>query len=51
MGFLSPYAASEISPPDYFNMLWAGFSMLIAFIAFVACFELPRGESSTRLAH
>jgi cellulose synthase (UDP-forming) len=41
--FLSPYAASEISSRDYFNLLWAGLSMLIAFIAFVACFELPRG--------
>jgi cellulose synthase (UDP-forming) len=40
--FLSPYAASEISSLDYFNLLWAGISMLIAFIAFVACFELPR---------
>ncbi|ABE64837.1 glycosyl transferase, family 2 (plasmid) [Nitrobacter hamburgensis X14] len=42
--FLSPYAASEISSRDYFNLLWAGISMLIAFIAFVACFELPRGD-------
>lgn len=42
--FLSPYAASEISSPDYFNVLWAGFSMLIAFIAFVTCFELPRDD-------
>lgn len=42
--FLSPYAASEISSLDYFNLLWAGISMLIAFIAFVACFELPRGD-------
>jgi cellulose synthase (UDP-forming) len=42
--FLSPYSASEISSLDYFNLLWAGISMLIAFIAFVACFELPRGD-------
>ncbi|MGY8633854.1 glycosyltransferase [Bradyrhizobium sp. 14AA] len=42
--FVSPYAASEISPLDYFNLLWAGVAMLIAFIAFLACFELGRGE-------
>lgn len=40
--FISPYAASEISPLDFFNLLWAGIAMLIAFIAFLVCFELPR---------
>jgi cellulose synthase (UDP-forming) len=43
--FVSPYAASEISSLDYFNLLWAGIAMLIAFIAFLVCFELPRGEA------
>jgi cellulose synthase (UDP-forming) len=43
--FVSPYAASEISPLDYFNLLWAGVAMLIAFIAFLVCFELGRGET------
>ncbi|MGJ4894404.1 glycosyltransferase family 2 protein [Bradyrhizobium oligotrophicum] len=42
--FVSPNAASEISSIDYFNLLWAGIAMLIAFIAFLVCFELPRGE-------
>ncbi|WP_316180474.1 MULTISPECIES: cellulose synthase catalytic subunit [unclassified Bradyrhizobium] len=42
--FASPNAASEISSIDYFNLLWAGIAMLIAFIAFLVCFELPRGE-------
>src|SRR3979409_1041128 len=43
--FVSPYAASEISSIDFFNLLWAGIAMLIAFIAFLVCFELPRGEA------
>jgi len=43
--FVSPYAASEISPLDFFNLIWAGIAMLIAFIAFLVCFELPRGEA------
>ena len=43
--FVSPYAASEISSLDFFNLLWAGIAMLIAFIAFLVCFELPRGET------
>ena len=30
---------------DFFNLLWAGIAMLIAFIAFLVCFELPRGEA------
>ncbi len=42
--FISPTAASEISAIDYFNLLWAGIAMLIAFIAFLVCFELPRRE-------
>jgi cellulose synthase (UDP-forming) len=43
--FVSPYAAAEISSLDFFNLLWAGIAMLIAFIAFLVCFELPRGEA------
>jgi cellulose synthase (UDP-forming) len=43
--FVSPYAAGEISSLDYFNLLWAGIAMLIAFIAFLVCFELPRGDA------
>lgn len=43
--FVSPYAASEISSLDFFNLLWAGIAMLIAFVAFLVCFELPRGET------
>jgi cellulose synthase (UDP-forming) len=43
--FVSPYAASEISSLDFFNLLWAGIAMLIAFIAFLVCFELPRSET------
>ncbi|SHL43919.1 cellulose synthase (UDP-forming) [Bradyrhizobium lablabi] len=43
--FVSPYAASEISSLDFFNLLWAGIAMLIAFIAFLVCFELPRRET------
>jgi cellulose synthase (UDP-forming) len=42
--FVSPYAASEISSLDFFNLLWASIAMLIAFIGFLVCFELPRGE-------
>jgi cellulose synthase (UDP-forming) len=43
--FVSPYAASEISSIDFFNLLWAGIAMVISFIAFLVCFELPRGEA------
>jgi cellulose synthase (UDP-forming) len=43
--FVSPYAASEISSLDFFNLIWAGIATLIAFIAFLVCFELPRGEA------
>lgn len=42
--FVSPYAASEISSLDFFNLIWAGVAMLISFVAFMVCFELPRGE-------
>lgn len=42
--FVSPYAASEISSLDFFNLLWAGIAMLIAFVAFLVCFELPRSS-------
>jgi cellulose synthase (UDP-forming) len=41
---VSPTAAGEISSLDFFNLLWAGIAMLIAFIAFLVCFELPRFE-------
>src|SRR5205085_2036057 len=44
--FISPYAASEISSLDFFNLLWAAIAMLIAFITFLVCFELPRTEPS-----
>jgi cellulose synthase (UDP-forming) len=43
--FVSPYAASEISSLDFFNLLWAGIAMVIAFVAFLVCFELPRRET------
>jgi cellulose synthase (UDP-forming) len=43
--FVSPYAASEISSLDFFNLLWAGIAMVISFIAFLVCFELPRSEA------
>ena len=42
--FISPNAAGEISSLDFFNLLWAGIAMLISFIAFLVCFELPRGD-------
>ena len=42
--FVSPYAAGEISSLDFFNLIWAGVAMLVSFVAFVICFELPRGE-------
>lgn len=42
--FVSPYAASEISSLDFFNLLWAGIAMMIAFVAFLVCFELPRSS-------
>lgn len=42
--YISPYSSSEISPIDYFNLVWAGVSMLLTFVAFLICFELPREE-------
>jgi cellulose synthase (UDP-forming) len=42
--FVSPDAAGEISSLDFFNLLWAAIAMLISFVAFVVCFELPRHE-------
>jgi cellulose synthase (UDP-forming) len=44
--FVSPNAAGEISSIDFFNLVWAAIAMLIAFIAFLVCFELPRGEQT-----
>jgi cellulose synthase (UDP-forming) len=44
--YLGPYSTTEISPLDYFNVLWAGVSLLMTFIAFLVCFELPRDEVS-----
>jgi cellulose synthase (UDP-forming) len=43
--FISPDAAGEISSLDFFNLLWAAIAMLIAFIAFLVCFELPRAQA------
>jgi cellulose synthase (UDP-forming) len=48
--FVSPYAASEISPLDYFNLLWAGVAMLFTFVAFLVCFERPRGAEEFPIA-
>jgi cellulose synthase (UDP-forming) len=42
--FISPNGATEISPQDLFNLLWAGVAMLIGFVAFVICFERPRDD-------
>jgi cellulose synthase (UDP-forming) len=42
--YMSPYSATEISPLDYFNLLWAGVAMVLTFVAFLVCFELPREE-------
>lgn len=41
---ISPYAPSEISPIDMFNLLWAGVALLLSFVAFLVCFERPRFE-------
>ena len=41
--FVSPYGATEIAPIDYFNLIWAGVAMLFSFVAFLVCFERPRG--------
>ncbi len=42
--FVSPYAASEISDADYFNLVWAAVAMIFTFVAFLVCFERPREE-------
>jgi cellulose synthase (UDP-forming) len=42
--YIGPSTSSEISPIDYFNLIWAGISMLLTFVAFLVCFELPREE-------
>ena len=42
--FLSPEASTEVSPMDYFNLVWAGVSLALTFIAFLVCFEFPREE-------
>lgn len=55
--YIGPNAAGEISPLDYFNLVWAGVSMLLTFVAFLVCFELPRAEerfaigAATRIRH
>ncbi|WP_457106933.1 hypothetical protein [Methylobacterium sp. P5_C11] len=41
--FASPYGATEIAPIDFFNLIWAGVEMLFSFVAFLVCFERPRG--------
>jgi cellulose synthase (UDP-forming) len=48
--FVSPYGASEISPLDYFNLLWAGVAMLFTFVAFLVCFERSRGAEEFPIA-
>lgn len=48
--YFGPYSASEVSPLDYFNLVWAGVSMLLTFIAFLVCFELPRVDEAFHLA-
>jgi cellulose synthase (UDP-forming) len=40
----SPYAASEISPIDLFNLIWAGVAMVLTFMSFLVCFERPRHD-------
>ncbi|TGD94927.1 glycosyltransferase family 2 protein [Methylobacterium nonmethylotrophicum] len=47
--FISPSAATEISPLDYFNLVWAGIAMLLTFVAFLVCFERPRGAEEFRI--
>jgi cellulose synthase (UDP-forming) len=42
--FVAPDAASEISSIDYFNLVWAGIAMVLTFVAFLVCFEHPRGD-------
>jgi cellulose synthase (UDP-forming) len=45
LGVCLAICGERISSFDFFNLLWAGIAMLIAFIAFLVCFELPRGEA------
>jgi cellulose synthase (UDP-forming) len=40
----SPYAASEISSIDVFNLIWAGVAMVLTFVSFLVCFERPRHD-------
>ena len=40
----SPYAASEISSIDAFNLIWAGVAMVLTFVSFLVCFERPRHD-------
>ncbi|SFG25280.1 glycosyltransferase family 2 protein [Methylobacterium gossipiicola] len=47
--FVSPYGATEISPLDYFNLIWAGVAMVFTFVAFLVCFERPRGSEEFAL--
>lgn len=47
--FVSPSGATEISPIDYFNLIWAGVAMLFSFVAFLVCFERPRGPEEFRI--
>ena len=41
---ISPSGASEVSPIDTFNLIWAGVAMVFAFVSFLVCFERPRGD-------
>jgi cellulose synthase (UDP-forming) len=47
--FVSPSGATEISSLDYFNLIWAGVAMLFCFVAFLVCFERPRGAEEFRI--
>ncbi|AWB22275.1 cellulose synthase [Methylobacterium currus] len=42
--FVAPDAATEVSSMDYFNLVWAGVAMVLTFVAFLVCFEYPRGD-------
>ena len=48
--FISPYAATEVSSIDFFNLLWAGVAMLFTFVAFLVCFERPRSAELFEIA-
>ncbi len=41
---VSPATMTEIAPLDFFNLLWAGISMVFCFVSFLVCFEQPRDE-------